>query len=321
MNSAPLVSVVIPAYNVAPFIRSAVESALQQSWKNIEVIVVDDGSTDGTSEALVQTVDPRLTVIPQSNRGSSAARNTGISAARGEYVAFLDGDDLWTRDKLERHVRFLESHPATDMAFSLSRIIDEFGRSTGRSSQRVSGTISFRRLMLENVVNNGSATVLRRSALNRVGGFDEYLRACVDYDLWLRISLLRPGNVHCIPEYLTMYRMRSGQITKDWRRMEKAWLQMVEKVRSQAPKQVSAVEASARGRLYRYLSYIAYESSEFRESASLLSEAFRSAGPALLNDRRTLVLAAALLSRSVMPRSLHKQVDVCLRGLRARCGR
>jgi glycosyltransferase involved in cell wall biosynthesis len=111
MSDRYQVSVVMPAYNVAPFIATSVESVLQQSFTDLELIVVDDGSVDGTADRLSGFRDPRLRVIRQANSGSAAARNSGILLASGQYMGFLDADDLWAPTKLETHIGFLERHP------------------------------------------------------------------------------------------------------------------------------------------------------------------------------------------------------------------
>ena len=297
----PLVSVVMPAFNVARFIADAVRSVLTQSLTDLELIIVDDGSTDGTLDRLEPFDDPRLRVVAQANAGSSAARNAGLRDASGYYVAFLDADDWWRRDKLQRHVDVLDAHPDVDLTFSRSQIVDEGGRATGRTSRRVSGRVSFRQLLIENVVNNGSAVVMRRDALRRVGRFDTALRACVDLDLWLRVARLRPHNCLCLDEVLTVYRMRQGQITKDWRRMEEAWLTVFARMRAIAAADADAVSPQAHANLYRYLAYIAYESDDHDSARRCLLRAFRHSAMTTASDSRTWVLLAAVLGRVALP--------------------
>ena len=229
MIERPQVTVVMPAYNVAPFILESVESVLGQFSRDLELIVVDDGSVDGTLDRLLAVKDPRLMVIRQVNGGSSSARNSGIQLASGDYIGFIDADDLWLPNKLETHISFLEQHPEVDLTFSRSELIEEDGKATGRTSAAVSGEVSFQDLLMENVVNNGSAVLMRRKALDMAGHFDTELRACVDWDLWLRVGMLRAHNIVCVDGLLTKYRMRSGQITKDWRRMEAGWNKMFDK--------------------------------------------------------------------------------------------
>jgi glycosyltransferase involved in cell wall biosynthesis len=318
MTNEFFVSVIIPAYEVATFIKNAVESVLSQTWSELEVVVVDDGSTDGTLQILRSMADPRLTILSQTNKGSAAARNAGLQVARGNFVAFLDGDDVWSCTKLEEQVETFRRNPDIDLVFTLSRIIDERGRDTGRRSVPVAGHVSLRQLMVENIINNGSAVMLRRSALEAVGLFDVDLPSCVDYDLWLRIGVLRPNNIYCISRPLTHYRIRDGQITKNWRRMEAGWSRVIEKLELSAPNELKRLRREIKGRMYRYLSYIAYESGEFSESRSLYIKAIRSYGMKLLKDRRVLLLLAALTSQLLLPVVIHEIVDTSIRRLRSR---
>jgi glycosyltransferase involved in cell wall biosynthesis len=312
------VSVVMPAYNVAPFILESVRSVLGQSFRDLELIVVDDGSGDGTADRLLAVKDPRLQLIRQGNGGSSSARNSGIKLASGEYVGFLDADDLWSPNKLETHISFLEQHPEVDLTFSRSELIDEDGNVTGRTSAPVSGEVSFQDLLTENVVNNGSAVVMRRKALDLAGHFDTELRACVDWDLWLRVTMLRPRNTFCVDGLLTKYRMRSGQITKDWRRMEAGRNKMFAKMLHVAEAQAGLVANEAGAKFYRYLAYIAYENHDYATSARLLRRALGFSTLKIVSDRRTWVLMSALLARGILPDRIHSACDAMARRLRSR---
>lgn len=311
-------SVVMPAYNVAPFILESVQSVLGQTFRDLELIVVDDGSHDGTADQLLSVKDSRLQIIRQANGGSSSARNSGIEFGTGEYIGFIDADDLWLPNKLEAHISFLERHPEVDLTFSRSELIDEDGKATGRTSARVSGGVSFKDLLTENVVNNGSAVVMRRKALDQAGHFDAELKACVDWDLWLRVAMLRPSNTFCLDGLFTKYRMRSGQITKDWRRMEAAWRQMFAKVHNVAGAQVEIIANEARARFYRYLAYIAYENLEYANSARLLRRALGFSALKIASDRRTWVLTSALIARGILPGRVHSACDAMARKLRSR---
>jgi glycosyltransferase involved in cell wall biosynthesis len=308
----------MPAFNVAPFILESVESVLGQTFADLELIVVDDGSSDGTADQLLSVKDPRLQIIRQANGGSSSARNSGIKCGAGEYIGFIDADDLWQPKKLEAHVSFLDQHPEVDLTFSRSELIDEEGRATGRTSVRASGNILLEDLVTENIVNNGSAVVMRRKALDQAGHFDPELKACVDWDLWLRVAMLRSGNIFCLNGLLTKYRMRSGQITKDWRRMEAAWLHMLAKVREVADAKVESIANEAHAKFYRYLAYIAYENHEYTNSLRLLRHALGFSVLKIAFDRRTWVLVLALGARGVLPGRLHRACDAMARKLRSR---
>jgi glycosyltransferase involved in cell wall biosynthesis len=310
-----LISVIIPAFNVAPFIRQAVASALAQTRNDIEVIVVDDGSTDGTGEVLRQFSDPRLRVIRQENRGSAAARNTGLQVASGELVAFLDGDDFWAPENLAHQSAFLENHAEVDMTFGRSRVVDENGTDMGYSQFQSSGVIPFSRLLQANEAGNGSCTLLRRKSIDQAGAFDSSLEECIDLDLFLRVANQRSGNVVAIPEVLTYYRRRSGQITGDWRRMELAYLQVLRKLRRISPEEVARQERKSRASRYCYFATIARGSPRRWEPLGLLMVAFCWAPLWLLRDRRTWAGGLAVVADCVLPRALSRWLERHVQGL------
>lgn len=186
-GALPVVSVIIPTYNRWPWIREAIDSVLTQGYKRFELIVVDDGSTDGTAKRLSE-FGSHLRLIQQPQRGVSAARNRGEAAARGRYLAFLDSDDLWLPKKLEMQVAFMEEHPEVQIC-QTEEIWIRNGRRVNPKlkHQKPSGDI-FRR-SLELCLVSPSAVMMRRELFNRLGGFDETLPVCEDYDLWLRIAV------------------------------------------------------------------------------------------------------------------------------------
>jgi glycosyltransferase involved in cell wall biosynthesis len=304
-----VISVIIPAYNVAGFVREAVDSALAQTFRDIEVIVVDDGSTDGSADTLSDLEDHRLRVIRESHAGSAAARNAGLRLASGELVAFLDGDDRWAPQNLERQSAFLENHPEVDMTFGHSLMVDEEGRSLGFKMSSFAGAMSLSRLLRANEIGNGSCLLLRREALDRAGWFDTKLTACVDIDVWMRVASLRPGNVVAIPEVLTFYRRRQAQISSDWRRMEAAYLQVLEGLRRVAPLEVRREENRSRAGRYRYYARLAREAGETWTAARLLAIAFCWAPVWLLADARTWLIGLAVICQLLLPRALHLRAE------------
>ncbi len=184
------ISVVIPAYNYARFLTDAVSSALSQTWTPLEVIVVDDGSTDETPELLATITDPRLRVIRQTNAGLSAARNTGIREARHELIAFLDADDRWTPGFLSRVAAKLCELPAEfAMAASGWQRITEQGELVTQPARTVPppAVLTARDFILRNRVFP-SAVIARKSAFDECGDFDTTLRSSEDRDMWIRIT-------------------------------------------------------------------------------------------------------------------------------------
>lgn len=183
---APRVSVIIPTYNRADLVQQALASVKAQTYRDFEIVVVDDGGTDGTFEVL--SADREIRVLRHAGRrGVSAARNTGIHAARGEWLAFLDSDDLWQPDKLARQIFWLEGQPEL--------LICQTGETWVRRGVRVNKPLSHRQVggkiflpSLRRCMISPSAVVLHRRLISDHGGFDETLPAAEDYDLWLRLT-------------------------------------------------------------------------------------------------------------------------------------
>lgn len=234
MIEAPTVSVVIPAYNAAWCVRRAIDSVLTQSWRDLELIVVNDGSTDKTADIL-RAYGDRVIRIDQDNAGMSAARNTGIGAARGRYIAFLDADDLWLPDKLARQVALLEQQ--ADLAFcsTCARFEDPDGHPAGEWGCPASGRVSLPQV-LENhaAIAGGASSVLARSEIvKRLGGFDEALRGAEDTDLWVRLAA--EGEFACIAEPLVVVLRRPDSVSRNYEQMRAGALAMTRKNRHLLP--------------------------------------------------------------------------------------
>ncbi len=194
------VSVIIPTYNRAHVLPRALASVRAQTHAVTEIIVVDDGSADD-SAALVAREFPEAFVISQPNHGVSHARNRGIDAASGDWLAFLDSDDEWCRDKLERQLAALALEPETRVCHTDEMWIRRGRRVNPCNRHHKQGGWIFHRCLPLCVISP-SAVLLRRDVLEDLGGFDETLPACEDYDLWLRLSAAEP--VLYIPEVLTV---------------------------------------------------------------------------------------------------------------------
>lgn len=208
----PRVSVVVPSHNRARLLRRTLQSILAQRFTDLEVILVDDGSTDDTP-ALTARADPRVVVIRNREpSGVSAARNRGIAAARGEWIAFCDDDDLWSPDKLSHQLAAAE-RAGTGWAYSGDvNIDDELRILTGgppRDPQDVVALLP----RWNPIASGGSNVIVRSDILARVGGFDPSLRRTEDWDLWIRIA--RTGPPACVREPLVAYRFHLGNVMID----------------------------------------------------------------------------------------------------------
>jgi glycosyltransferase involved in cell wall biosynthesis len=297
----PAISVIIGAYNVERFVAAAIQSALSQTFGDFELIVADDGSTDDTLAVVREFTDSRISVLAFPHRGPTWLLNDCVARSRGRYLAFLDGDDVWAPRRLERHVEYMDARPGADLTFSLSRIIDENGRDTGITSRSFQGPLPFHHLLADNLMANGSAVMIRRTALEQAGLFDTAMEASYDHDCWLRIALLRPGNILCIPEVLTFYRRRRGQITGDWRRMERASHHMAEKFHVSRPREAARAERRRRENLYRYLAMIAFESGAYAEGLKLLLRSAAASPLHFLLTLRSYKTALALAAGLLLP--------------------
>ncbi|MEO1186284.1 MAG: glycosyltransferase family 2 protein, partial [Cyanobacteria bacterium J06636_27] len=163
------VSVIIPVYNAEKYIAATVQSVLSQTYKNFEIIIVDDGTPDNSVKICQKFNDSRIRIIHQANRGLPGARNTGIRHAQGDYLAFLDADDIWLPEKLEKHVEHLNSSPTVGISFCYSAFINEQGNSTGICQKpRKLYDITPSYVLCRNPVGNGSAAVIRREVFEDI---------------------------------------------------------------------------------------------------------------------------------------------------------
>lgn len=185
----PKVSVIIPTYNRAQFIGAAIESVIEQSFQDFEIIVVDDGSTDNTEQLVGMMIDPRLHYIRQENRGRSNARNRALKLAKGKYIAFLDSDDLYLPNKLELQLNYMEQNPHVFMIYTSAFCIDEDENLlTDKYEASVSGWIYKKIAFFTPVTITLPTVMLRREVFDKVGNFDEKMQRFEDTDMWRRIS-------------------------------------------------------------------------------------------------------------------------------------
>lgn len=219
-RETPLVSVILPAYNAQAYIAQAVDSVLTQDYANLELLVIDDGSTDGTANhPMLQ--DRRIRVFQQNNAGPAAARNLGVKQARGELIAFIDADDLWLPDKLTAQVDYLQAHPDVSIVFGGFRRWEAAAdghfvvpvvtppANTTHTLTRPSGWI-YTDLLLDSVVHIITAMV-RRPVFDTVGLFDTQLPTGEDYDFWLRAS--RQFKLDQLAHTLACYRIHPTSLT------------------------------------------------------------------------------------------------------------
>ena len=197
----PRVSVIIPTYNRRDFVREAIASVCAQTYRDFELIVVDDGSTDGTARIVEEFRQGRadsIQYIFQTNQGVSAARNHGVFRSSGELLAFLDSDDVWQPEKLATQIAFFNAQPTAQICQTQEVWLRHGLRVNPRNKHRKSGGDIFLR-SLELCLVSPSAVMMQWTLFERMGGFDEQLPACEDYDLWLRIAARLPVDLIALP--------------------------------------------------------------------------------------------------------------------------
>lgn len=242
-GSPGLVSVIIPAYNAQRFLPITLSSARAQTYPDLEIIVVNDGSTDATPEIAeaVAEVDKRVRVIHQRNCGVAAARNRGIVEARGRYVAPLDADDIWHPQNIALQVEALRAAgPDTALSYAWYVSIDEHGRfrSSGRQNRLCASREVVAALMPGNFIGNGSSVVMRRTQVESVGGYDSSLRArggegYEDHALYL--ALAERWNFTVVPQYLIAYRYHAAAMSRDTRSMVRSGALVLADLRRRRP--------------------------------------------------------------------------------------
>jgi glycosyltransferase involved in cell wall biosynthesis len=194
--NTPAVSIVVATYNYAHFLPHALDSILAQTISDWEVIIVDDGSTDGTAEVVRPYLeDSRFRYHCTSHVGQPATKNLGVRAAQGRYIAFLDADDVWHSEKLARQLPLLEANWSVGVVYSRTQSIDAVGRVIGVDTRQMHRGVVLQAMCLDNFVSF-SSTIVRREVFDAVGLFDESIPLAIDYDLWLRAAL------HCEFDYV-----------------------------------------------------------------------------------------------------------------------
>jgi glycosyltransferase involved in cell wall biosynthesis len=287
----PKVSVIIPAYNAMKYLPQTVESALLQTLTDIEIVIVNDGSSDGIVEWASQITDPRVKFISQPNQGTATARNTGITQSKGEYIAFLDADDIWEPTKLEKQAQCLDNNPLVGLVDAWAAFIDEDGKPTGYVMKPTTEGDVFRQIVeaCESTVCCGSSPMIRRSCFDNIGLFDRdsYIE---DIDMWLRIA--RHYHYGVVKEPLLRYRLHDSNKSKDCESMLRGFRQLIEKTYQSLPTEVLYLRARTYGRLYVFLAGRAIENQDPNLAIYYLKQATRQY-PQLLFRRWFLRLSLA----------------------------
>ncbi len=263
----PFVSVIIPAYNAEAFIGRTLESVLSQTYENIEVLVVDDGSKDKTAEIVASFAqkDSRIILLSQQNAGVAAARNLGIEKSRGEYIAPLDADDIWYPSKLDKQVQcILEGGSSVGLVYAWSLFIDEDDVIIGQyepydylNIHSVEGEV-YPAILFRNFIGNASAPLIRRTCFEKLGGYNCELKqqnaqGCEDWDIYLRIAECYEFRV--VPEFLIGYRQGSASMSNNSKTMAKSYNLVMADFQKRHPEIPTYVYTWSASSFYVYLSW------------------------------------------------------------------
>ncbi len=247
----PTISVTIPAYNATRTISATLDSILKQTFSDFEIIVINDGSTDNTVEKVQEFQDPRIKIFSYENGGIVAALNRALTHARGEYIAFMDADDLWTPDKLELQLKALQDYPEAGVAYSWTTdFID------GKEDQQLpdkpmyfSGDV-LPQLLVSNFLRHGSNVLVRRSAIDVIGELDPIASPAEDWDYYLRLAAQYPFAL--VPKHQIFYRQSTTSLSSNVSRMEKAGIYVIEKAYKTAPAKYQHLQKQSLAILFEY---------------------------------------------------------------------
>ena len=310
----PKVSVIIPTYNAIAYISETVASVLSQTFTDFELLIIDDGSSDGTLEWASQIVDPRVKFISQTHQGKPFANNRGIADAQGNYVAFLDHDDIWEPTKLEKQVRCLEDNPAIGLVDTCLFIADEQGNIKNEVITLYAEGEVWKKMLEFNLIACGSTPMVRRCCFETVGVFDEKLFPSEDWDMWIRIASRYPFAV--VKEPLARWRQHSNNTSNNWQRMLQASLIVIEKTFQSTPSKLLYLKSRSIGRVYLYAAWKALVSKDYEQATYFHQQALAHC-PQLRYSGKSVRLSLFIVGkRWLRPEDYNSGVSALIRVLR-----
>ena len=307
-------SVIVPSFDTAPYVRDTLGSLFAQTVRDLEIIVVDDGSRDDSLTVLAGIDDPRLTVVAQTNRGLAGARNTGLLLARAPHIGFCDADDLWSADKAAKHLAVLDTEPRVGLTFSYSAYLDAAGRPTGQFLISRRRAPSARDIIRRNHIGNGSTVVMRTELFRLCGLFDETLGSCEDFELWVRAAACTPYTVRLLPEALTGYRVRPGSMSTTYDDFLRGYARALERFRGYVPGFTDREADRSFAECLRIASRKAFSHGDIARSRTLFVAALRHAPGLPLQDLRALGMLGLHLTALALPPGFQTRVHRSLHG-------
>lgn len=265
MSKEVKVSVIIPTYNSAHFIVEAVDSVLAQTFTDFEVLVIDDGSKDNTKELLAEKYGDSIQYFYKDNGGVSKARNFGIEKAKGKYVAFLDSDDAWITEKLEKQISALEKNLENKACYSSFYLCDENLNPTGINPSERKADVLTDLLLIGNVVATPSTVIAEKELFQQVGGFDYELSQCADWEMWIRLAT--KTEFIYIDEPLLKYRIHGANMSKNAALLEKDTILLMEKgfALPNLPGSVKAKKNEALAKVYMVSAGTYFRAKQYRD--------------------------------------------------------
>ena len=316
-DKTPIVTVVIPCYNSLRYIAETMETVLKQTYQDFEVLVVNDGSTDGTADWVnaLSAREPKVRMVSQANQGLAGARCTGVTNARGKYVAFIDDDDLWELTKLEKQVNSLESNPQAGLCYTWTALADSQGKPTGRViASNAEGNV-WQAMTEMNIVCCGSTPMIRRSCFDDLGLFDRQVSPSDDWDMWWRIAAKYEFTV--IKEPLVLYRQHPNNSSKKCDRMLATSRILIERNFANAPIELLHLRNRSYGCIYLYLGWRAIENNDYQQANEFRERAIAHR-PQLAYSAKSIRLKVAILMQRYLGADFYDRIKALIFDLRRR---
>ncbi len=317
------VSVIIPLYNAEKYIGRTLQSVLNQTYDNLEIIIVDDESPDNSVQVCQRFTDPRIKIVHQKNRGLPGARNTGIRNAKGEYIAFMDADDIWLPEKLAKHIAHLESNSDVGVSFSRSAFIDERDKPLGIYQITKLEDITPLDILCRSPIGNGSAAVFKKAVFedikfqDNIYGyvedyyFDDTFALSEDIECWVRIAIQTNWKFAGLAQPLTLYRVHSQGLSTNLKRMIDTREDLFEKTSTYAPEEMARWIKPARAYHLRYVARRAVTVNKGTVALKLMCRSLVNYWPIIIEDfQRTFETIAAAVLLCIVPKPFYERIKL-----------
>lgn len=249
----PLISIILPVFNAETTIAETIHSVLAQTLIDFELLIINDGSTDATLDIISTIDDPRINIFTFPNSGVVKSRNRGLEKASGELISFIDADDLWTPNKLERQWHALQANSNASVAYSWTNYINASGKFVREGWHSQADGDVYAELAKNCFIENGSNILFRRLILSEIDGFDDSLLMCEDWDFYLRLA--EKFQFVCVPEPQILYRISPQSRSNNLLQMERDGLEVLRRTFARSPKRLQTVRTQSIRNYYHYLIY------------------------------------------------------------------